>query len=609
MAKDKKSEKKKGSKKGTITCERTYVSDRCSRNGIQQDGRRSSSSPPNSPIALRVLDVPCRHQRRGAVREKRPVSLDKPRPAHQRVDNAYVETPFVDGAASIQMQQNRKQQKKQKKQRQKVAALFSSIIAKNTEFTPSTVRLICNDCQPSCSTNLSVMKWSDEPPLRPARLDEFPPYVPWKPELSEQLDSCSVCYKCRCSTCQMQCKYPGLRVFGKLDVRKLCDKEFVDAIIACLPCLEKTPRCKSANAIRARAAKITKEAPTKTTSAAAAPAKTSAGAAPTKTAPVKTATAETALAKRAFTAVASAKTASADAVPVKTADVKMAPAKTATIKTAPAKTETAETAPTKTASTATVPEKTASAAAPPAKTATTETAPAKTTIKETAPTKTASAATAPEKTASSGAVPAKTTDTKTASAAVPPAKTTITKTAPAAKTVTAETAIKETASAAAVPEKTVPAKTAITNIATAKTAIKETAPTKTASTATAPAKTAFADATAAAIQGNCALHGEDADSAPSVKSRLRWMLCCLCSPCPPCHMADEPLVCAAGCRGNYIVNGCKCVDWGPIKRNTRGNVNVSAAAVSESRDRRRNQQYYITALPKKKSIFRRILCL
>lgn len=460
MAKDKKSEKKRGSKKGTITCERTYVSDRCSRNGIQQDGRRSSSSPPNSPIALRVLDVPCRHHRRGAVREKRPVSLDKPRPAHQRVDNAYVETPFVDGAASIQMQQNwkqqqkqeQKQEQKQKKQRQKVAALFSSIIAENTEFTPSPVRLICNDCQPSCSTDLSAMKWSDEPPPRPGKgiIDEFPAYVPWKAELSEQLDSCVVCYKCRCSTCQMQCKHPGLRVGGKLDVRTLCDKEFIDATIARLPYLEKTPRCKSANAARARAANIGEKAPAKTTSAAAAPA---------KTASVETTTAEISFAK----------------------------------------------------------------------------------------------------------------------------------TAPVAKTATAETGIKETTSAATTPEKIVPAKTAI----------KETASIKTPST----------EAAAAAKQGNGAHHNEDADSASSVKCRLCWLLCCLCSPCPPCHMADEPLECAAGCRGNFNVHGCKCVDWDGIKLNTRSNVNVNAAAVSESRDLRRWHQYYITALPKKKSIFRRMLCL
>uniref|UniRef100_A0A2S2PFP9 Uncharacterized protein n=1 Tax=Schizaphis graminum TaxID=13262 RepID=A0A2S2PFP9_SCHGA len=243
MAKDKKPEKNDGSKKGKVTCERTYVSDRCSRTAGQETRR----SPPSSPATIRVLDLPCRHQRRGAVRDKRTaaVSLDKPRPAHQRADNAYVETPFVDGAVSLQFQQGPS------------TASCSSALYRPPPYAAAVATTSQN--------GLPVIEFPDmsssaEPPPRPGEgiIDEFPAYVPWKAEQPREpppeAPPCNVCHKCRCATCQKLCKYPGMRVCGVLDVQSRCDEACVETTTVCVPCVRKTARCPAADAARAQAA-------------------------------------------------------------------------------------------------------------------------------------------------------------------------------------------------------------------------------------------------------------------------------------------------------------------------------------------------------------------
>ncbi|XP_060846598.1 atherin-like [Rhopalosiphum padi] len=250
MAKDKKPEKNNGSKKGTVTCERTYVSDRCSRTAGQETRR----SPPSSPATIRVLDLPCRHQRRGAVRDKRTaVSLDKPRPAHQRADNAYVETPFVDGAVSLQLQQGPSTASCS-------SALYrpppySAVTAPNTRAANGGRTDL-----PVIEFAADMMRSSAEPPPRPGEgiIDEFPAYVPWKAEQQRapqpEAPACNVCHKCRCATCQKLCKYPGMRVCGVLDVQSRCDEACVETTTVCVPCVRKTARCPAADAARAQAA-------------------------------------------------------------------------------------------------------------------------------------------------------------------------------------------------------------------------------------------------------------------------------------------------------------------------------------------------------------------
>ncbi|CAI6355824.1 unnamed protein product [Macrosiphum euphorbiae] len=232
MTKDKKPDKNNGSKKGSVTCERTYVSG-------------------------------SRHQRRGAVRDKSVASLNRPRPAHQRADNAYVETLFVNSAVPPQLQGD-------------PTASCSS--------TPYSVSYSCAASRIADSNNTGLpavtfqgMRSSSEPPPRPGEgiIDEFPAYVPWKAEQRVPQDTlaCNVCHKCRCAICQKLCKYPGMRVCGVLDVRSRCDEACVETTTVCVPCVQKTARCPASNLARAEANAVRAQAAVAAAAAAAAAAR------------------------------------------------------------------------------------------------------------------------------------------------------------------------------------------------------------------------------------------------------------------------------------------------------------------------------------------------
>lgn len=169
-----------GSDQEVVSCERTYVSEKCARE----------------------LNTNYRHQRKGAVREKRPVSLENPRPTRLRSDNTYVDTSafaLVVPAAKAKPADNGD-------------SSGSSRLAGRPLLDFTTV------------DEEIMMKPMGASDGQDSINDEFPVYVPWTvPTAGEPATEavagmdrrrtalrrgacCEVCAKCRCPACQRRCE-------------------------------------------------------------------------------------------------------------------------------------------------------------------------------------------------------------------------------------------------------------------------------------------------------------------------------------------------------------------------------------------------------------------
>lgn len=263
-------EKKKSNQNNgllSVNCDQTYVYNNCSHTLVsaQQDSESDSTaastmssdmSPDMSPI--RVQMVGCRHQRKGAIREKRsPFQSKMSKSNHYPTDGKpsaeVVATRSMDGKPVEVVNDKSEKAGNEATSDGKPTVIVEDdkghIIRPFIDFASISEELMMTPIGPSAD-------------MLNDGIEEFPAYVPWKatykwPENSTLEDGvagpnrqrsedddgrlvmCQVCRKCRCMACQQSCKYPKTTV---CNVEVSSSNAFIDAM-AFMPCVKKTARC------------------------------------------------------------------------------------------------------------------------------------------------------------------------------------------------------------------------------------------------------------------------------------------------------------------------------------------------------------------------------
>lgn len=245
-----------------VTRERAHVSEKtCSRSAFASYSRRPEAigavaavvqPRPESP-PVRSQTAGYRHERKGAVRDRRSASLTKPKPVRQQPATAAAAAAAGTSAGAA------------------AAAAGTSAEAKATDAAAGT-SAGTKTAVASTSAGAAVRRpfidftsISEEELMRPIAppstqlddgVEEFPAYVPWKaaytwPENEEERSEngdkvpCHVCKRCRCSVCQSNCKYLKTTLFG-VDVSDQTNETLVNALEH-LPCVKRTARCLERN--------------------------------------------------------------------------------------------------------------------------------------------------------------------------------------------------------------------------------------------------------------------------------------------------------------------------------------------------------------------------
>lgn len=276
MAAEKKIPNKKSGGSSLVNCDKIYVYNHCSRTVVpaQQDSGSESTatstmssdmSPDSSPVHSQI--VSCRHQRKGAVREKRSASQYNQLKKSDRQP--------ADGKSAADMNNEKKagtlpvESVDVVHNNPKICGT-KSVINKPTMVVKDDKGQLDRPFIDFASVSEELMMtpiWPSADMLDDG-IEEFPAYVPWRAtyKWSENTTSedgvvvtmadtkgpsshdensggdavtmCQVCRKCRCVACQQNCKYPKTTVCNV----EVSSNAFMDAL-AFLPCVKKTARC------------------------------------------------------------------------------------------------------------------------------------------------------------------------------------------------------------------------------------------------------------------------------------------------------------------------------------------------------------------------------